>query len=276
MGVTGSKPTPKRLTRKVLPKAPPPSPRSLTPFSNRKTSSSRSSTPISFDQVYFDKSLAIWTKRIQPALVDRKRAIFYFANSSHYKRIPKVIISQKIFRWFDLHWNALTDFCSGTLDTQKARMRFRYLKSQYEMEQQYGPNFNYNIPITSSPRFERFVEYADNTIVLCIRADGLVEGFAILDMEDDSMKVGVICVGPKKTGIGRIMMEDFKRFAVASGYKSIQLTAVPSAVGFYEKLGFVSKDEEEEDKEDEDDEEDEEDEEDDENDDVDMEWTVPA
>lgn len=255
MGVTGSKPRPntnRRLTRKAstspkYPPAPQPSPRS-----NRKTSSNRSA----FGQVYFDPTLPIWTKRIQPALAGRERAIFYFAESA----APGVLVSHKVFRWFDSHWYDLTDFCQGQLDTGRARMRFRYVKTNINMEREYGPNFDYSMgrPRTESPRFEHFVEYADNTIALCIRADGLVEGFAILDMDDDSMKVDVICVGPKKTGVGRIMMEDFKRFAVATGRQTIELTAVPTAVGFYEKLGFRRTDDEEDD---------------DEGDDVDMEWT---
>ena len=268
MGVAGSKPRPnanRRLTRKAssspkYPPAPPPSP--------RKTSSNRSrrSSSVSFSQVYFDPTLPIWTKRIQPALVGRERAIFYFANSKHYKRAPEVLVSSKVFRWFDLHWYDLTDFCKGQLDTEKSRMRFRFIKSQYEMEQEYGQNVNYNIPNTESPRFEDYVEYADNTIALCIRADGLVEGFAILDAEHQSLKVDVICVGPKKSGVGRIMMEDFKHFAVATGHRTIELTAVPTAVGFYKKLGFKSvEDDEDEDEEDED-----------EGDDVDMEWVATA
>jgi hypothetical protein len=250
MGVAGSKPRPntnRRLTRKasspspVYPRAPPPSP--------RKTSSNRSrrSSSVSFSQVYFDPTLPVWTKYIQPALVGRERAIFYFANSKHYKRAPEVLVSSKVFRWFDLHWYDLTDFCKGQLDTEKSRMRFRFIKSQYEMEQTYDANVNYNIPNTESPRFEDYVEYADNTIALCIRADGLIEGFAILDAEHQSLKVDVICVGPKKSGVGRIMMEDFKRFTVATGHRTIELTAVSTAVGFYKKLGFVPVAEEDED-----------------------------
>ena len=247
MGVAGSKPnTNKRLTRKASssPKYPP------SPRSNRKTSSNRSS----FSQVYFDPALPIWTKRIQPALVGRERAIFYFAESA----APGILVSHKVFRWFDSHWYDLTDFCQGQLDTERARLRFRYVKTNINMEREYGANFNYSAgrPRTESPRFERFVEYADNTIALCIRADGLVEGFAILDADDDSLKVDVICVGPKKTGVGRIMMEDFKRFAVATGRQTIELTAVPTAVGFYEKLGFSRTEEEYE-----------------EGDDVEMAWT---
>lgn len=243
MGVTGSKPRPntnRRLTRKasfpspVYPRAPPPSP--------RKTSSNRSrqSNSLSSSQVYFDTTLTIWAKHIQPALVGRDRGIFYFVNSKYYKRAAEDLVSSKVFRWFDLHWYDLTDFCKGQLDTNTARMRFRFVKSHYEMEQEYGQNVNYNLPNTESPRFERYVDYADNTIALCIRADGLVEGFAILDAEDQKLKVDVICVGPKKTGVGRIMMEDFKRLVIENTQQIIELTAVPSAVGFYEKLGFKS------------------------------------
>lgn len=84
-----------------------------------------------------------------------------------------------------------------------------------------------------------------NCIVVCDENTyGTYVGYIIYtDMEDDEMRINYIEVDPDKQdqGIGRNLVlkaiKDFKN-KVNPNLKKVSLTAVKSAIGFYETLGF--------------------------------------
>lgn len=236
MGAKGSKPSHK-----------PPVPR-VSSSSNRRTrknsnksASANTNTTTNYNAIYFDKTLSVWTTHMQPELTKKKRAIFFFTESEWTPHASRAILSRKVLRWFDIHWYSLLEFCAGQVDDDRARLRFRGVP--YEaLQQNYTSD---NMPRTESERFSEYVEY-DRSVALCVRADGLVEGFALFEHEaSGDIVVDVICTGTKGRGVGRTLMLALKDHATASGGTAIRLTAVPSAVGFYLRLGFRPEEERE-------------------------------
>lgn len=250
MGTTCSKASGcKRVTRKNQT----PSPSPLTPKDHRRASSNyRINTPStkntrralffpkqqSFTKLYFDRSIPAWAT-IASAFAGSDspaRAIFFFAEKEDAKYTDATIVSRPVFRWFDSHWSMIMSFCESRLDSIPARKRFRQVDIYDE---------DYNRPATPSPRFSPDVTYTRN-LALCIRADGLIEGFMLLTTDEDedydegenALILDVLCTGPKGSGIGNSMMAALKGYAAEAEYSAITLESVASAVSFYKKQGF--------------------------------------
>jgi L-amino acid N-acyltransferase YncA len=216
-----STPSDKRVSS-PLPAAPPPSPRL---------------SPAALNSLYFDRTIPIWAKIDQYLTKnDKDRAVFFFCDNAGYKYTKTTIVSRPVVRWFDIHWNSIMNFCSGTdISTDKARMRFRG-DPYYSLHRDSSENAQ--TPNTSSPRFSDVVEYERN-IALCIRADGLIEGFMLISKGyRGDMELDVICTGKRGKGIGKLMVQTLKKYTTSAGLTSITLTAITSSVGFYKKLGF--------------------------------------
>ena len=58
----------------------------------------------------------------------------------------------------------------------------------------------------------------------------------------EMLHIGRICVKKdmRKSGYGRILMDFLFGYAKEKGFSAVELSAVDTAVGFYEKIGFVS------------------------------------
>ena len=56
------------------------------------------------------------------------------------------------------------------------------------------------------------------------------------------LHIGRICVKKdcRKKGYGRILMDFLFGYAKENGFSAVELSAVDTAVGFYEKIGFVA------------------------------------
>jgi hypothetical protein len=183
--------------------------------------------------LYFDRSLSAWPI-VQQYLKYHKRAIFFFTESSEARYTPNTIVSRPVLRWFDAHWHQIMAFCENTLETDKARMRFRAIERSNIYD------FNSNLPRTESPSFSPYVQYERN-LALCIRNDGYIEGFMLITTGDgNDVELDVLCTGPKGAGIGQLLIRALKRYTKAAFLSGISLIAVPSAVNFYKKQGFVT------------------------------------
>jgi hypothetical protein len=218
-----STPSPQRVSS-PLPAAPPPSPRL---------------TPAAMGSLFFDRGLPIWTK-IEKYLTthNKDRAVFFFAGDAHSRYTKSTIVSRPIFRWFDKHWSIIMNFCGDAdIATDKARLRFRG-EPYANIRQNRNSNTASSTPTTSSPRFSPYASYERN-IALCIRADGLIEGFMLLTKGyRDDMELDVICSGKRGKGIGKLMVQTLKKYTTSADCDSITLTAIRSSIGFYKKLGF--------------------------------------
>jgi hypothetical protein len=253
MGVTSSK----RTTRKATP-----SPNRRKTASQKKESSSdkRISTPpqvskatlalfqpeVSLTSLYFDRSIPVWTKIEQYLKKNNKdRAVFFFSEDAGSRYTTSTIVNRPVFRWFDKHWNSIMNFCGNSdIDTDKARLRFR--GEPYQNIRENRNTEDEDTPRTSSPRFSPYVNY-DRNLALCIRVDGLIEGFMLItDGSHGDLELDVICSGKRGKGIGKLMIQTLKKYTVAAKRESITLTAIASSVGFYKKLGFNATEEEEE------------------------------
>lgn len=250
MGVTSSKAT-TRTTRKAS---------TLSPNQRKTVSSSsnkRISTPpqvstatlamfqpeISLTSLYFDRTLPLWAKIEKYLTTNNKdRAVFFFSEDAGSRYTTSTIVSRPVLRWFDIHWHTIMNFCGNSdIDTEKARLRFRD-EPYYNIRQNRNNSPTSATPTTSSPRFSPYVNYNRN-LALCIRADGLIEGFMLItDGFDGDLELDVICSGKRSKGIGRLMIQTLKKYVVAAKRDSITLTAIPSSVGFYRKLGFKAVD----------------------------------
>jgi GNAT superfamily N-acetyltransferase len=215
-----------------MPAAPPPSPRL---------------SPAALNSLYFDRSLPIWAKIDQYLTKnDKDRAVFFFAENAQSRYTKSTIVSRPVLRWFDIHWYPIMRFCGNAdIATDKARMRFRG-DPYYNIQQNRNSDTASATPTTSSPRFSDVVEYERN-IALCIRADGLIEGFMLITKGyRGDLELDVICSGKHGKGIGKLMVQTLKKYTTSAGLDSITLTAIASSVGFYRKLGFKAMDSEEE------------------------------
>jgi hypothetical protein len=226
-----STPSDKRVSS-PLPAAPPPSPRL---------------SPAALNSLYFDRSLPIWTNINKYLTTNNKdRAVFFFSETAESRYTKSTIVSRPVIRWFDIHWHAIMNFCGDSdISTDKARMRFRG-EPYANIQQNRDSDTASATPTTSSPRFSPYVNY-DRNIALCIRADGLIEGFMLITKGyRGDMELDVICTGKRGKGIGRLMVQVLKKYTKNAGLNSITLTAIKSSVGFYKKLGFKAIDSKEE------------------------------
>lgn len=80
--------------------------------------------------------------------------------------------------------------------------------------------------------FLHFTLWDGENIVACLRANE----------NDDFLHMGRFAVvkEKRKHGYGKILMEKLTEYAREQGYKGIELSAVETAVGFYEKQGFLT------------------------------------
>jgi GNAT superfamily N-acetyltransferase len=189
--------------------------------------------------LFFDRGLPIWAK-IEKYLTthDKDRAVFFFAEDARARYTKSTIVSRPVIRWFDIHWDHIMSFCGDSeIADDKARLRFRG-DVYANIREDRGSNASSSTPRTSSSRFSDYVRY-DRNVALCIRADGLIEGFMLItDGYRGDMELDVICSGKRGKGVGRLMVQTLKKYAVSAGKKSITLTAIRSSIGFYKKLGF--------------------------------------
>lgn len=72
-----------------------------------------------------------------------------------------------------------------------------------------------------------------------VNAKGKMVGFALIEVKKPTMKIHLIATKPGR-GIGKVLMERIIRDAKRSRYQVVFFDAVPSAVGFYQKLGFAT------------------------------------
>ncbi len=194
--------------------------------------------------LYFDRTLPVWTK-IEKYLTtkEKDRAVFFFSEDAESRYTTSTIVNRPVFRWFDKHWNSIMNFCGNSdIDTDKARLRFRG-EPYANIRQNRNSSPSSATPTTSSPRFSPYVNY-DRNLALCIRVDGLIEGFMLItDGVDGDLELDVICSGKRGKGIGRLMVQTLKKYTVAAKRESITLTAIASSIGFYKKLGFKATEE---------------------------------
>lgn len=65
-----------------------------------------------------------------------------------------------------------------------------------------------------------------------------VVGFMIFDIYDDSIYIGDFCIGPKRGGLGRLVLEEIKALARERELDYVKLEPATNTEPFYEKLGF--------------------------------------
>jgi len=79
-------------------------------------------------------------------------------------------------------------------------------------------------------RFLHFTLWEGGEVVACLRAN---ENGNLLHMGRFAVKREL-----RKNGYGRILMEKLCSYAKEKGYSGVELSAVETAVGFYQKQGF--------------------------------------
>ena len=65
-----------------------------------------------------------------------------------------------------------------------------------------------------------------------------VVGFMTIGLYDDGIYIGDLCIGPKRGGLGRNVLEQMKAFAKYRGLEYVKLEPASNTEPFYEKLGF--------------------------------------
>lgn len=78
--------------------------------------------------------------------------------------------------------------------------------------------------------FLHFTLYEDDKILACLRAN---ENGNLLHMGRFAVVKDL-----RKKGYGKILMEKLCEYAKENGFDGVELSAVETAVGFYEKMGF--------------------------------------
>lgn len=78
-----------------------------------------------------------------------------------------------------------------------------------------------------------FCIYDGDTLLAYLRAEEIGE----------KLHISRVCVkeAERKNGYGKLLMEFLERYAKDNGFKIIELSAVDTAVGFYEKNGYETK-----------------------------------
>lgn len=80
--------------------------------------------------------------------------------------------------------------------------------------------------------FLHFTLWEEDEVVACLRAN---ENGKLLHMGRFAVKKEL-----RKNGYGKILMEKLCEYAKGNGYVGVELSAVETAVGFYEKQGFMT------------------------------------
>lgn len=76
----------------------------------------------------------------------------------------------------------------------------------------------------------------------CIYEDGKLLAYLRAEDIGDMLHIGRVCVEEKirKKGLGRKLLEFIENYAKDNGFLAVELSAVDTAVGFYEKCGFTA------------------------------------
>ena len=82
------------------------------------------------------------------------------------------------------------------------------------------------------PELLHFCIYEDDKLLAYLRAEDI----------GDMLHIGRVCVeeSSRKQGLGRKLLEFLFDYAKKKGFSSVELSAVDTAVGFYEKIGFIA------------------------------------
>jgi len=82
------------------------------------------------------------------------------------------------------------------------------------------------------PYLLHFCSYEDDKLLAYLRAEDI----------GDMLHIGRVCVEEnlRKQGLGRKLLDFLFQYAKEKGFSAVELSAVDTAVGFYEKLGFVA------------------------------------
>lgn len=71
-----------------------------------------------------------------------------------------------------------------------------------------------------------------------VNANGNMVGFALIEVKKPTMKIHLIATKPGQ-GVGKLLMKRIVTNAKKKKLQAIFLESVPSAVGFYKKLGYA-------------------------------------
>lgn len=76
-----------------------------------------------------------------------------------------------------------------------------------------------------------FCVYEEKTLLAYLRAEDI----------GGMLHIGRVCVkkDTRKSGYGRVLMDFLFKYAMDNGFSAVELSAVDTAVGFYEKMGFI-------------------------------------
>ena len=112
-------------------------------------------------------------------------------------------------------------------DTNDAIKRLRY--NTFVIERNVPEELEFD---GKDDKFLHFTLWEGEKVIACLRANET----------GDFLHMGRFAVekDQRKRGYGKILMEKLIEYAKEKGYKGIELSAVETAVGFYEKQGFVA------------------------------------
>ncbi len=74
----------------------------------------------------------------------------------------------------------------------------------------------------------------------CLYDEGKLSAYLRAEEIGDMLHIGRVCVEEniRKQGYGRRLLEYLLSYAKEKGFHAVELSAVDTAVGFYEKMGF--------------------------------------
>jgi GNAT superfamily N-acetyltransferase len=172
--------------------------------------------------LYFDHTLPPWRKihRDFEEDQDAKYFVYMFYDPTDYWASVEdddyLIPSGIVMRWADKHFDKLISFCSGEISAESALKRYRDGDEE---------------PATY-----------ESSLLLAIQRSGRILGFATVEGWDSKTPTLMdICVDKKGRGVGSDLIETFMTYAQARGARDLDLSAVESAVPFYQRLGFTFK-----------------------------------
>jgi GNAT superfamily N-acetyltransferase len=172
--------------------------------------------------LYFDHTLPPWRKIHRDFEEDQEAKYFvymFYDPTDYWASVEDddyLIPSGIVMRWADKHFDKLISFCSGEISAESALRRYR---DGDEEPEAYGP-----------------------ALLLAIQRSGRILGFATVEGWDSKTPTLMdICVDKKGRGVGSDIIETFMTYAQARGARDLDLSAVKSAVPFYQRLGFTFK-----------------------------------
>lgn len=82
----------------------------------------------------------------------------------------------------------------------------------------------------------------DEYMHFCVYDNGSVVGCARVNPSGEALHIGRVAVNTllRGKGYGRKLFEFIENYAKENHYKSLELGAIETAVGFYEKMGFIT------------------------------------